>query len=141
MPATTGVINSTAFAVYVLDTTYKIIAKMTDASFSLSHEPRDITTKDSAGYRELLEGLRSWSMSSSNLFAFDATYGVEELRAALVARTRLTLRWGNQNSADQYVQGVAYISSLEENSPGAEDNVSFSVSFEGTGSLTIATLT
>jgi predicted secreted protein len=127
--------------VYVLDSTYKIIGKMTDASFSFSHEPRDITTKDSAGYRELLEGLRSWSMSSSNLFAFDATYGVEELRTAITGRTKLTLRWGTQASGDQYVQGSAYLTSLEENSPGAEDNVTFSVTFEGTGAPTLASLT
>lgn len=138
---TTGVINSTAFAVYVLDTTYKIIAEMTDASFSFTHEPRDITTKDSGGYRELLPGLRSWSMSSSNLFAFDSAYGVENLRDAIIARTALTLRWGTQASGDEYVQGSAYITSLEENSPGAEDNVTYSVTFEGTSSLTLADLT
>jgi predicted secreted protein len=138
---TTNVINSTLVAVYVLDTSYKKIAHMNDASFSLSMEPRDITTKDSAGYRALLEGLRSWSMSSSNLFAFDASYGVEELRALLVARTPITLRWATQVSGDQYVQGSAYLTSVEENSPGAEDNVSFSVTFEGTGAVTIASLT
>jgi predicted secreted protein len=138
---TTNVINSTLVAVYVLDTTYKKIAHMNDASFSLSMEPRDITTKDSAGYRALLEGLRSWSMSSSNLFAFDAGSGVEELRALLVARTPITLRWATQVSGDQYVQGSAYLTSVEENSPGAEDNVSFSVTFEGTGAVTIASLT
>ena len=139
--ATTGVINSTIFAVYVLDSTYKKIGHMNDASFSFSHEPRDITTKDSAGYRELLEGLRSWSMSSSNLMAFDATYGVDELRTAATARTQVTLRWWTSVSGDNYVQVTAYITSLEESSPGAEDNVTFSVTFEGTGSLTISAVT
>jgi TP901-1 family phage major tail protein len=138
---TTNVINSTLFAIHVLDTTYKKIAHMTDASFSLSMEPRDITTKDSAGYRALLEGLRSWSMSSSNLVAFDAGYGVEELRAALVARTTVTLRWMTGVSGDQYAQGSAYVTSVEENSPGAEDNVSFSVTFEGTGAVTFVATT
>jgi len=136
---TTNVINSTIFAIYVLDsTTYKKIAKMTDASFSFSHEPRDITTKDSGGYRELLEGLRSWSMSSSNLLAFDADYGITELRALAVARTPVTLRWMTGVASDELVQGSAYITSIEESSPGAEDNVTFSVSFEGTGLLTFA---
>ena len=139
--ATTGVINSTAFGVYVFSTTFKIIGHMTDASFSFSHEPRDITTKDSAGYRALLEGLRSWTVSSSNLFAFDATYGIADLRTAAAARTQVTLRWGTQASGDAYHEGTAYISSLEESSPGAEDNVSFSVTFEGTGAITTATLT
>lgn len=136
--ATTGVVNSTIFGIYVLDSTYKIIGHMTDASFSFSHEPRDITTKDSAGYRQLLEGLRSWSMSSSNLFAFDATYGALDLRDDIIARTAVTLRWMTNVSGDEYVQGSAYITSLEENSPGAEDNATFSVTFEGTGSLTLA---
>ena len=141
MAQTVGVVNSTIFGIYVLDSTYKIIGHMTDASFSFSEEPRDITSKDSAGYRALLEGLRSWTMSSSNLFAFDATYGVDELRTAAEARTQLTLRWSTQVVGDTFAQGTAYISSLEESSPGAEDNVSFSVTFEGTGSVAFTTLT
>lgn len=80
-------------------------------------------------------------MSSSNLTAFDATYGVDDLRTAALARTQVTLRWMTNVSGDNYVQGTAYITSLEENSPGAEDNASFSVSFEGTGAPTITAVT
>ena len=139
--ATTGVVNSTLFALYAGDGTYTKIAHSTDASISFSHEPRDITSKDSAGYRQLLEGLRSWSASGSFLVALDATYGYEELYAAWVARSVLTVRFSTQVSGDQYYQGTAYISSLELSSPGAEDNATFSLSLEGTGALTAQALT
>lgn len=139
--ATTGVINSTLMGLYVLDSTYKKIGHSTDASISFSHEPRDITTKDSAGYRELLEGLRSWTASGSFLLAYDATYGFEELYEAWEARTKLTIRFTTAVSGDEYYQGACYISSLEASSPAAEDNVSFSISLEGTGQITDASLT
>lgn len=139
--ATTGIVNSTIFGVFVFSSTYKIISHMTDASFSYSHETRDVTTKDSAGWSESLEGLRSWTVSSSNMFAFDATYGISDLRALAQARTPVTLRWGTQVSGDEYLQGSAYIESIEESSPGAEDNGSYSVTFKGNGAITRADLT
>ncbi len=139
--ATTNVVNSTLMGVFILDSTYKRINHATDGSMSFSHEPRDITSKDSSGHRALLEGLRSWTMSMSGNFAYDATYGPESLRATWLARTPLTARWGTGVSADQYVSGTVYISSYEESSPDKENNVTFSVTFEGSGAPTFADLT
>ena len=41
-----------------------LVAAATDCSLSLSMETIDITTKDSAGFRELLGGVRSGSDES-----------------------------------------------------------------------------
>ena len=140
--ATTGVINTTLMGLMILDTTYKTLGHATDASLSMSMEARDITSKSSGGYRALLEGLRSWSISSSAFFAFDASgIDIEFLRAAVIARSPLTVRFGTGVSGDQYAQGSAYLTSVETNSPSAEDNVSYSITLEGTGAITFATLT
>lgn len=140
--ATTGVINTTLMGVMILDTTYKTLGHATDGSLSITMEARDITSKSSGGYRALLEGLRSWTMSCSAFFAFDASgIDIEFLRAAIIARSPLTVRFGTGVSADQYAQGSVYLTSVETNSPSAEDNVSYSITLEGTGAITFASLT
>ena len=42
-------------------------ADQTEGSLSMTMETRDITTKDSSGFRELLGGVRSASLSFSGL--------------------------------------------------------------------------
>lgn len=139
---TTGVINTTLMGLMILDTTYKTLGHATDGSLSISMEARDITSKSSAGYRALLEGLRSWTLSASAFFAFDASgIDIEYLRAAIIARSPLTVRFGTAVSGDQYAQGSVYLTSVEQNSPSAEDNVSYSITMEGTGAITFASLT
>jgi TP901-1 family phage major tail protein len=139
--ATTSVVNSTLMALYVLDTTYKKIGHLTDASVSITHEPRDITSKDSSGWRELLEGLRSWSASGSGFFAEDATYGVEDILGNVTTRAKVTVRFMTDVSGDTYWEGTAYITSIEKTSSGAEDNVTYSISLEGDGALTTGSIT
>ena len=56
-----------------------VIDHVTECSISVTTDMRDITTKTSGGYRELLPGLKSASMSVSGLFAEDATNGYNQL--------------------------------------------------------------
>jgi predicted secreted protein len=140
--ATTSVVNSTLMGIYVnVSGTWTKVAHATDASVSLSHEPRDITTKDSAGWRELLEGLRSFSVSGSGLFAEDAAYGLNDLDDLLINRTEASIRFMTNVTGDTLWQGDVYFTSIDKTSSGAEDNVTFSFSAEGTGALTISAIT
>lgn len=136
--ATTGILNTTSLRVYVGGTA---VAHATDASISFSMSPRDVTTKDSGGYRELLEGLRQFSLSTSALYAMDAAYGVDDLYTALDDRTQITVRFSTEESGDDYFEGTCYCTSLEISSSGAEDNASYSASFEGTGEPTTTAVT
>ena len=74
--ATTGKINTTLLAVYVGGTK---ITHSQGGSLNIEHSVRDVTTKDSGGWAEQLEGLRSWSMSASGLMAYDAAHRTVEL--------------------------------------------------------------
>lgn len=130
--ATTGIINGTNLLVYVGGTA---ITHSTSASISFSMETRDASTKDSDGYREILEGQRSFTIEAEAMTALDAAQGFEELFAAWVARTALTIKFGTADSGDQFYQGTGYCTSLSMDS-GVEDSSTFSASFEMTGQVT-----
>jgi predicted secreted protein len=135
---TTDVLNSTNYAFYAGGTK---IALTTDVSVSLTHEPRDKTNKDSGKWRELLEGLLSGNGSCSGFYAHDAAYGFDDLWSSWVNRTTLVIKSSTAVSGDKYLQGTAYVGNLEVSSPGAQDNVTWSATFEFTGAITQGTET
>tara|TARA_R110002153_G_scaffold64943_1_gene174025 strand:- start:105 stop:509 length:405 start_codon:yes stop_codon:yes gene_type:complete len=130
--ATTGIINGTDLLVFIGGTA---ITHSTSASISFSMETRDASTKDSAGYREILEGQRSYTIECEGMTALDAANGFEELFAAWVARTVLTVKFGTADATDQFYQGTGYLTSLSMDS-GVEDSSTFSASFEMSGTVT-----
>ena len=91
--ATTGIVNGTDLFVGVDvasgggGTTFVAITHATSANITFSMETREATTKDSAGYSESLEGLRSVSVDVEAMTALDATLGYEDLYDLWVART------------------------------------------------------
>jgi len=101
---------------------------------------RDATTKDTATWEDKLEGLLNWTASGEFLFAEDATEGYEDLYDDMIARTTVTLLYSNANTGDVEYSGSAYITSLSRNGATDNDNESFSVTFEGTGALSKATI-
>lgn len=125
----------------------------TEGSFSMNMETRDITTKNSSsgGYRELLGGLRSASLSFSGLV--DSTLTTDGDLAFLMdhitghataanARTSTHVLFGFDAGTDSSVndslfEGDFFITSIEV-SAGVEDNVSVSCTLESTGVITYA---
>ena len=138
MPST-GVINTTALAVYTGATPVKI-ASATGGTLSVQQSLRNTNTKDSAGWETNLEGMRSWSLSCSGLVAFDDTNGFEALFDSINNRTPVTVRISTEVTGDIYFSGTAYVTSLDEDSPGMEENATYSLTFQGTGALTKGTV-
>jgi len=137
-----AIFNGTKLGVYVtVGGTDTLIAAATDCSLSLSMETIDITTKDSAGYRELLAGVRSGSMSVSGLIDYtDASnQDVTDLFAAYNNRTILSLVFSNAEVGDQKYSASGFMTSLEQ-SGGTEDTATYSATFELTGIVTGATI-
>jgi TP901-1 family phage major tail protein len=137
MAQTPGKMNGTDLAFY-LDGA--LIGHATEGSISISEEPRDTTTKESGAWRELAEGLRSWSGSTTHFHAEDATVNVDDLYAHVVARTAVDVVFSTEQTGDKRWSGTVRVTSIEV-SAGVEDNVGLSVSFEGTGPLTYETIT
>lgn len=132
---TTGIMNGTLLGVYSAST---LIAHATEGSISLNLDTRDATTKDSSGTRDLLEGIKSGTISVSALYAEDAAYGVDDLMTAWSGRSTLEIKFSTEVTGDHYWSASAYVTSLEVNA-GMEDNVSYSATFELTGAITYST--
>jgi len=132
-----AIFNGTELGVYIGGT---LIAAATDCSVSVSMETIDITTKDSAGWRELLGGTKSGSMSVSGLIDYNdgANKDVNDLFTALSDRTALTLKFAKANPVvgeDYNYSATGFITSLEQ-SGGTEDTATYSASFELSGVIT-----
>jgi TP901-1 family phage major tail protein len=142
MAQTTGIINSSSIRVFLgtTDDSEVVLDHVTECSISMSTDMRDITTKTSGGWRELLPGLKSASLSVSGLFAEDATNGYNELVAHQIAGDKLFVIFTNTGSGstanlgDEQFDVVGYITSLEQTA-GVEDNVGFSMTIEITGTV------
>lgn len=132
-----AIFNGTELGVYIGGT---LIAAATDCSLSLNMETIDITTKDSAGFRELLGGVKSGSMSVSGLVDYNdaSNKDVSDLFTALNDRTSLTLKFGKATPVvgeDFNYSASGFITSLEQ-SGGTEDTATYSASFELSGAIT-----
>lgn len=130
-------LNGTSIGIYYGT---QILGAATSHTLSIQSETADVTTKDSAGWREILPTLKSWSISVEALMTYDETYGATELRAALTARTQLNFKFQTGASGDDNYYGNGYITSFEINAP-MEDAVTYSATFEGTGAIAVATTT
>lgn len=131
-----AIFNGTELGVYIDST---LIAAATDCSLSLSMETIDITTKDSAGWRELLAGTRSGSISCSGLIDYtDASNkDTTDLFAAFEDRTALSLIFekANEVTGDLSFACIGFLTSLEQ-SGGTEDTATYSATFEISGVIT-----
>ena len=144
MPAT-SIMNSTDVVIQISEdggTTYDIIGRATSASLSVSMETRSTTTKDSAGWDENLEGLKSWSLSGDGLVTYSIAGDYDtpdDLFTLLSNRTLVKVKFGSATSGEIDYTGDAYLVSYEQEA-GVEENVSFSFGFTGTGVLTQASV-
>jgi len=144
MPAT-SIMNSTDVVIQISEddgTSYDIIGRATSASLSVSMETRSTTTKDSAGWDENLEGLKSWSLSGDGLvtYSISGDYDTpDDLFTLLSNRTKVKVKFGSATSGEIDYTGDAYLVSYEQEA-GVEENVSFSFGFTGTGVLTQASV-
>ena len=103
-------------------------------------ETRDTSNKDSAGFRELLGGQRSWSLAGDGLVVYSlaSADGYSDLFGYWNNRTNLYVKFGSVTASEKSYSGRGFITSLDQEA-GVEDNATFSFSFEGTGALTEAT--
>jgi len=110
---------------------------------NVNHSPREITNKESGGYKEILEGLRDFSIDIDGAYAWTnaggsaLTDGIDDVLETNVlnARQAVTFIFGDTSSNDISYSGSGYITSVSITG-GTEDSASYSLSIEGTGELT-----
>ena len=135
MAQTTGIINGSDLKIMVAAEggTELIVDNITDCSISITNEMRDSTVKANAGYRALLPGMTSATMSFSSLYATDSAAGTgyEMLSSLQLNKTKCDFRFthvigqaASENAGDFRYQVKGYIESLEL-SGGTEDNAQY----------------
>jgi TP901-1 family phage major tail protein len=142
MAQTTGILNASSIRFFTgtTDGTHTAVANVTECSISLSTETRDISTKTSGGWREILPAMKSASINVSGYFAEDATNGFNALVDYQIGGTKVFAVFTNvgsgttPNAGDEEFDIVGYITSIEQTA-GFEDNVTWSLTFEITGAV------
>jgi len=142
MAQTTGILNASSIRFFTgtVDGTHTAVANVTECSISLSTETRDISTKTSGGWREILPAMKSASINVSGYFAEDATNSFNALVDYQIAGTKVFAVFTNvgsgvtPNAGDEEFDIVGYITSIEQTA-GFEDNVTWSLTFEITGAV------
>ena len=128
-----AIFNGTVYLVSIAGTA---LPDQTEGSISLSMETRDITTKDSSGFRELLESTRSGSISVSGLVD-DTSSAVTTLMTHFAARSSFAVKFGVDTGThdDVFECAAGFVTSIET-SAGTEDNVTYSATIELSGAIT-----
>lgn len=134
--ASSGINNGTLTALYVEANGGGLtkVAELTNTEFSAEMATRDASTKDSGGWQDVLEGQKSWTMSADGYFAEDAAFGFTDLFTEWTNRRQVIVAFSSAVNDDKRYKGFAYITSLSRSAP-TEDSETFSVSLQGTGTI------
>lgn len=148
--ATTSVFNGTSLVVLIGT---EVIGYATSCSLSLAIDAPDASTKQSLGWADEIGGQRSWSLTTDGLATVVpgsvATYiSTTELNNLAITRAAVTVKFTTVDnstvggvtpvSGDTIYSGSAFIESVDLTAD-MENPVTYSVSFKGTGPLTIGT--
>jgi len=112
----------------------ELMAHATSASFSISRDLRDSTTKSSLGWQENLSGLMSWEMSGDAFVDIAATdASMADCFTLLTTGAAVAVVFTVGVSGDTYT-GNAFVTSISSDA-GVEENATFSLSLTGTAAL------
>ncbi len=138
-----AILNGTEIKVYSTGTT-NLVAFAQNCTLNVNHSPREITNKESGGFKEILEGLRDFSIDIDGAYAWTnaagaaLTDGVDDTLETNVlnARQAVTFIFGDTAStSDISYSGSGFITSVSLTG-GYEDTATYSLTIEGTGVLT-----
>jgi TP901-1 family phage major tail protein len=112
------------------------LSQLTNCTMSMNADLFETTTKNSAGWKEVMAGLRDVTYSAEGLadFSDSGKYDLTNLFAAYTGRTILTTVFTNGTVT---ITQETYISSLEVSAP-MEDVATYSLELTGTGVATLA---
>ena len=139
-----AILNGTELKVYSGHSgTTNLVAFAQNCTININMATREITNKESGGFKEVLESTRDYSIDVDGAYAWtdgdgaDITDGIDDLVGTnlITNRTAVIFTFGdNQTTDDVYYQGKGFITSVSI-SGGTEDTATYSLSIEGTGIL------
>tara|TARA_R110001599_G_scaffold130158_2_gene305167 strand:- start:1734 stop:2201 length:468 start_codon:yes stop_codon:yes gene_type:complete len=149
----TGLMNGTDLIIKVGTSAANevIVASATTCSLELSMDEIDQSNKSSGGWKAIMGGQRSWSVSAEALYQNEAVAGsksyidfwnhiAQATADGALARTPVYVELqhasGTAGDNNVFYSGEAYVTSLSVNG-GTEDQASYSISLTGTGVLAV----
>ena len=138
-----AILNGTELKIYSSGTT-NLVAFAQNCTLTVNNTTREITNKESAGYKEVLESLRDWSIDVDGAYAWTnasgtaLTDGVDDLIQTNILANRLqfdVIFGDTQSTSDISYAGKVYITSASMTG-ATEDTATYSLTLEGTGALT-----
>lgn len=135
--------NGTEFAIFIVGSPgNKKMADVTNNGLTIGSTPIDVSTKDSAGWKEIIAGQRSWSMNVEGIVDLVAGVGestLVDLVQTEINRTMVTLMNTTGKTGDTSFTGTGILTNLDISAP-MEDRVTWTADIEGSGPLTLATI-
>jgi len=132
--------TGTGFKLYTYESAaYQLLSHSTSHDWGATVNMLDITTKDSAGDKEQMPGLREKSCSAEFQYDGADTYNHAYLFAAAEAGTKLQLRLTDLVSGHKNFTFYAYVSNVQLSAPDNEVQT-FTADFAVTGAVTVATI-
>ena len=140
-----AILNGTELKVYSSGTN-NLVAFAQNCTLTVNQSIREITNKESAGFKESLEGLRDFSIDVDGAYAWTdgtgsaLTNGADDVLETNVlnARQKVTFIFGDTTTtSDVSYSGSGFITSMSFTG-GTEDTATYSMTIEGTGLLTQA---
>jgi predicted secreted protein len=117
-----------------------VVAELTNCELTASTNMFEITSKESGGKKEILAGNSEWSATADvNVDFVSSNWDAADMWAAWNSKTELTITITNGVTGDKSFAGTAYVDNVTYTGPQG-DKASGTVSFAGTGALTIATI-
>lgn len=137
-------INGTDIKVFSSGTT-DLVAFAQNCTLTITHNAREITNKGSAGFKELADGMREFTIEVDGLYAFTSgssalTNGADDLIQTNIIANRIKVDFifgATATTSDVSYSGSGFITSVSLTA-GTEDNATYSITIDGTGSLTQA---
>jgi predicted secreted protein len=121
----------------------KIIARANSFSLDINKETIDVTSLDPAGWRRIIGGMKSWSASSDSIVTRGSVAGEVNYHDLMLELFNndvpVELIITSAVVGDQYYKGNVIITSLSQ-SGSVGETITYSVSFDGDGPITQATV-
>ena len=136
--STIGIVNGTAFGLYLGFSSNDLLGYATSCSISISHSPRKTTTSTSGGWQSRMVGDRDWEVSCDGLvsmeLAGDKRNFAEIFQNYIQNRITVQIRFKTSVTGDYYYQGMAIVTGLTLDAPN-EESTTYSISCVAAGPL------
>ena len=136
-------------SIKVMDASSNIlVAYAQSGTLNVNMSTRDISNKESSGWTESMEGARNWDVSVDGAYAWvdtsaaELTNSADDILKSYIGvsgtRSSVVIRFGTDGSStgDTFYEGTAWLTAFSVSAP-TEDTATYSLSFTGTGALTV----